>query len=65
MRGLFVSLGVWEVSIRGAEGSSPLSSQGCSGFESLDVFFLDILQVKIVDQESGRDDVILVDNLNE
>lgn len=65
MWGLFVSLGVWEVSITGAEGSSPLLFQGSSGFKSLDVFFLDVLQVEIVDQKSGWDNVVLVDDFNE
>lgn len=63
--GLFVGLGVWEVSISGAEGGSPLLFQGSSGFKSLDVFFLDVLQVEIVDQKSGWDNVVLVDNLDE
>ncbi len=65
MWGFFVSLGVWEVSISVAEGSSPLFFQGSSGFKSLDVFFLDVLQVEIIDQESGWDNVVLVDDLNE
>ncbi len=65
MWGLFVSLGIWEVSIGVAEGSSPLFLKGSSGFNGLDVFFLDVLQVKIVDQESGWDNVVLVDDLNE
>ena len=63
--GLFVGLGVWEVSISGAEGGSPLLFQGSSGFKSLDVFFLDVLQFEIVDQKSGWDNVVLVDNLDE
>lgn len=65
MWGLFVSLGIWEISIGGAELSLELFSQGGSGFDSSDVFFLDILQIEIVDNESGWDDVVLVDNLNE
>ena len=65
MWGLFVGLGVWEVSISGAEGSPPLFFQGSSGFKSLDVFFLDVLQVEIVHQESGWDNVVLVNDLNE
>ena len=64
MWGLFVGLGVWEVSISIAEGGSPLLFQGSSGFEGLDVVFLDVLEVEIVDQESGGDNVVLVDDFN-
>ena len=64
MWGLFVGLGVWEVSISIAEGVSPLPFQGSSGFEGLDVVFLDVLEVEIVDQESGGDNVVLVDDFN-
>lgn len=63
--GLFVGLDVWEVSIWGAELSFPLLFQGSSLFNGLDVFFFDVLKVKIVDQKSGWDDVILVDDLDE
>lgn len=65
MWGLFVSLEVWEVSIGAAELSLELFFQGGSGFDSSDVFFLDVLKIEIVDNESGWDDVVLVDDLDE
>ena len=63
--GLLVSLRIWEVSIGGAEGGSPLFLQSGSGFKSLDVVFLDVLEVEIVDDESGWDNVVLVDDFDE
>jgi len=45
--------------------SFPLFSQGGSLFNSLDVFFFDFFKVEIVDDESGWDNVVLVDDFNE
>ncbi len=65
MWGLLVSLGVWEVSVGVRQGFSESSCEGSSGLNCLEVFFLDFLKVEVVHEESGGDDVILVDGLDE
>lgn len=42
-----------------------MSRKGSPGLEGFDVLFLHILEVKVVDEESGRDDVVLIDLFDE
>lgn len=62
---LFVFLGVREVANRVAESFLKSISKSFSAFFCLEVIVLDILKIKIVDQKSCRDNVVLVDILNE
>ena len=63
--GLVVSSWVWEVSVAFRKGFSELSGKGFSGFKSFNVVFLDILKIEVIDNKSGWDDVILVNNFDE
>lgn len=65
MGSLLVGLWVGEVSVGFWQSLSEGSGQGSSGFEGLQVVFLDFLEVEVVDDESGGDDVVLVDWLDE
>ena len=62
---LFVFLGVRKVANRVAESFLKSISKSFSAFFSLKVIVFDILEIKIVDQKSCGDNVVLVDILNE
>lgn len=63
--GLLVGLWIWEVSVGIRQGFSELFGKGSPGFKGFEVVFLNILKIEVIDEESGRDDVILVDLFDE
>lgn len=65
MSGLFVLLGVGLVAECGAEGFPEGLSECFSVLLGLEVIILDVLEVEVIDEESGGEDVILVDILDE
>lgn len=65
MGSLFVSFWIWEVSVGLGQSFSESSGQSSSGFEGFQVVFLDFLQVEVIYDKSGWDDVVLVDWLDE
>jgi hypothetical protein len=62
---LFVFLGVREVSKGVAEGFSNVLSEGLASLFSLQVVILNVLEIELIDKETGGEDVVLVDVLNE
>lgn len=60
-----VSFLIGEISISIWEGFSEISGNCSSGFNCFKVVFLDFFKVEIINYESGWDDVILVDGLDE
>ena len=63
--GFIVGLGVGEISVGIRKCLSDLLASCKSRFGSFDIFFFKILEVKIVDDKSSRNDMILIDILNE
>ena len=61
MSSLFVLFGIWQVSVHVAESLSHLLSQLLSGLLGLKVLVRDILEIEIVDSESSRHNMGLVD----
>ena len=62
--GFVVGLRAGEISISLRKSLSDFLASGKSRFGSFDIFFFKILEVKIVDDKSSRNDMILVDILN-
>lgn len=62
---LFVLLGVGLVAEGVAEGLAEGLSEGLAVLLGLEVVVLDVLEVEVVDEESGGEDVVLVDVLDE
>ena len=63
--GFVVGLGAREVPVGLRETLFDFLASGGSGLSGLDVLLLEVLEIKIVDDKPGGDDVILVDMLNE
>jgi hypothetical protein len=62
---LFVFLGVGKISNCLAEGLLEVLSKSNSALLGLQVIVLDVLKIKVVDNESGGDDMVLVDVFDE
>ena len=62
---LFVCLGAGQVPVGLSESLSDLLSGSGSGFSSLDVVLLQVLEVEVIDNESGGHNVVLVHVLQE
>ena len=56
-----VGLGAGEISVGFGESLPDFLAGSKPGFSSLDILFLEVLEVEVVDLEAGGDDVILVD----
>ena len=66
MSGLFVFFGVGKFTVNFSESISDSLSELFSGFTGLEVIFSDVLDVgEIVDNKSGRHDMVLVDVFDE
>jgi len=63
--GLFVFLGVGEISVGGVESKSNILSEGFTSFFGLKVIILDVLEIKVIDEEASWENVVLVDVFNE
>ena len=62
---LFVGLGAGQVPVGLSESLSDLLSGSGSGFSSLDVVLLQVLEVEVIDNKSGGHNVVLVHVLQE
>ena len=60
-----VGLSAGEISVGLWKSLSDFLASSQSRFGSLDVFFLEVFEVKVVDNKSGGDDVILINILDE
>jgi len=63
--GLFVFLGVGEISVSVVESKSNILSEGFTSFFGLKVIILDVLEIKVIDKEASWENVVLVDVFNE
>ena len=62
--GFVVGLSAGEISVSLRKSLSDFLASGEPGFGGFNVFFFEIFEVKIVDDKSSRNDMILVDILN-
>lgn len=65
MGSFLVGLWIREISVCLGQSFSKIPGQSFSGFEGLQVVFLEFFEVEVIHDKSGRDDMVLVDWLDE